>query len=126
MTPAMKKHTTVESYLADCPPDARATLERIRAAVRSAAPSAEEKIGYGMPGFYLDGHPLTYYAAFKAHCSLFPGSATVVKTFAEELRPYEVAKGTIRFPIGKPPPATLIRKIVKERIRENEARFGRR
>lgn len=125
MSPTMKRYTEVRAYLDDLPADARATLEEVRTAIRSAAPDAQEKIGYGMPGFYLDGHPLTYYAAFKAHCSLFPGSAEVVRTFAKELTGYEVAKGTIRFPIGKPPPATLIRKIVKERIRENQARFGR-
>lgn len=122
----MKKYSEVEAYLADQPPDARATLETIRSAIRSAAPGAEEKIGYGMPGFYLDGHPLTYYAAFKAHCSLFPASTGVIKTFSKELKAYEVAKGTIRFPIGKPPPAALIKRIVKERVRENEERFGRR
>lgn len=121
----MKKYTEVEDYLADLPEDARETLERIRKAVRSAAPGAEEKIGYGMPGFYLDGHPLTYFAAFKAHCSLFPASPTVMNAFAEELAGYEVAKGTIRFPIGKPPPASLIKKIVKARIEENRARYGR-
>jgi uncharacterized protein YdhG (YjbR/CyaY superfamily) len=126
VSPQMKRYTEVQAYLDDLPDDARGTLEKVRAAIRSAAPAAEEKIGYGMPGFYLDGHPLTYYAAFKAHCSLFPGSAAVVKTFAKELAGYQVAKGTIRFPIGKPLPATLVRKIVKERIRENEARFGRR
>ena len=125
MSPAMKKYTEVEDYLADLPEDARETLERIRKAVRSAAPGAEEKIGYGMPGFYLDGHPLTYFAAFKAHCSLFPASPTVMNAFAEELAGYEVAKGTIRFPIGKPPPASLIKKIVKARIEENRARYGR-
>jgi uncharacterized protein YdhG (YjbR/CyaY superfamily) len=122
----MKKYTEVEDYLADQSDDARATLETIRAAIRSAAPDAEEKVGYGMPGFYLEGHPLTYYAAFKAHCSLFPASTGVIKTFAKELAPYEVAKGTIRFPIGKPPPASLIKKIVRERIRENRERFGGR
>lgn len=122
----MKRYTEVEDYLADLPEDARATLERIRKAVRAAAPGAEEKIGYGMPGFYLDGHPLTYYAAFKAHCSLFPASPSVINAFADELGGYEVAKGTIRFPIGKPPPAALIKRIVKARIEENEARFGKR
>jgi uncharacterized protein YdhG (YjbR/CyaY superfamily) len=122
----MKKYTEVEDYLADQSDDARATLETIRAAIRSAAPDAEEKVGYGMPGFYLEGHPLTYYAAFKAHCSLFPASTGVITTFAKELAPYEVAKGTIRVPIGKPPPASLIKKIVRERIRENRERFGGR
>lgn len=126
MSPKMKKYTEVEDYLADLPEDARATLEKVRKAIRSAAPGAEEKIGYGMPGFYLDGHPLTYYSAFKAHCSLFPASPSVISTFSKELAGYELAKGTIRFPIGKPPPATLIKKIVKARIKENEAKYGTR
>jgi uncharacterized protein YdhG (YjbR/CyaY superfamily) len=121
----MKKHSTVDGYLADVPDDARATLEKVRAAVRSAAPGAEERIGYGMPGFYLDGHPLVYYSAFKAHCSLFPASPAVIEKFSDKLSRYEVAKGTIRFPIGKPPPATLVKRIVRERIRENAAKYGR-
>jgi uncharacterized protein YdhG (YjbR/CyaY superfamily) len=124
MSPRMKKYTEVEDYLADLPEDARATLEKVRKAIRSAAPRAEEKIGYGMPGFYLDGHPLAYYSAFKAHCSLFPASSQVITTFSKELAGYELAKGTIRFPIGEPPPATLIKKIVKARIQENEAKYG--
>lgn len=125
MSPAMKKYATVDEYLADQPEDARATLEKLRSAIRSAAPGAVEKIGYGMPGFYLDGHPLTYYAAFKAHCSLFPASTGVIRRFAKELEGYQVAKGTIRFPIGKPPPAALVKNIVRERIRENRAKFSR-
>jgi uncharacterized protein YdhG (YjbR/CyaY superfamily) len=121
----LKRAATVAEYLADVPDDARATLEKVRASIRGAAPKAEEKIGYGMPGFYLDGHPLVYFAAFKEHCSLFPASTAVIETFADELRRYDVAKGTIRFPIGKPPPAALVRKIVKARIRENDAKYRR-
>ena len=121
----MKKPAGVGEYLADLPEDARVTLEKVRAAMRDAAPGAVEKIGYGMPGFYLNGHPLAYYAAFKEHCSLFPASPAVLERFADELSRYEVAKGTIRFPIGKPPPAALVKKIVKARMEENEAKYGR-
>ncbi|MBA3363693.1 MAG: iron chaperone [Actinomycetota bacterium] len=121
----MKKASSVEDYLAELPGDSRATLENVRAAIRAAAPEAEEKIAYGMPGFYIGGHPLVYYAAFKAHCSFFPASGTVVDSFADELAGYDVAKGTIRFPIGEPPPATLIRKIVKARMKEQAARHYR-
>jgi uncharacterized protein YdhG (YjbR/CyaY superfamily) len=117
---AMKKAASVDGYLADLPEDARATLEKVRAAMRGATPPSRREIGYGMPGFYLNGHPLAYYAAFKEHCSLFPASAAVVERFADELIRYEVAKGTIRFPIGKPPPVALVKKIVKARIEENE------
>src|SRR5688500_4751366 len=126
MSPKMKKYTEVEDYLADLPEDARATLEKVREAIRSAAPGAEEKIGYGMPGVYLDGHPLTYYSAFKAHCSLFPASPNVISTLSQNSAGDELAKRTTRFTIGKPPPATLIKKIVEARIKENEAKYGTR
>ena len=117
----MKTPKTVEEYLAALPDDARATLEKVRAAIRAAAPDAIEKIAYGMPGFYLDGHPIAYYAAFKAHCSYFAASGETTSTLAKELERYDVAKGTIRFPIGRPLPASLVKKLVKARIAENAA-----
>lgn len=118
----MKKYTTVEEYLADQPDEVRKTLEPIRRAVRAVVPNATEKIGYGMPGFYVDGHPLVYYSAFKAHCSLFPASGAVIERFAGELEGYGLAKGTIRFPIGEPLPAPLVKKIVKAKLEELRAR----
>ena len=121
----MKMAESVDAYLAALPESARTTLEKVRAAIRAAAPAAEERIAYGMPGFYVGGRPLVYYAAFKNHCSFFPASGTVVESFADELAGYDVAKGTIRFPIGKPPPATLVKKIVKARLKEQAARHGR-
>jgi uncharacterized protein YdhG (YjbR/CyaY superfamily) len=114
----MKKAVSVDGYLADLPEDARATLEKVRAAMRGAAPRAEEKIGYGMPGFYLSGHPLAYYAAFKEHCSLFPASPAVIERLADDLQGYGLAKGTIRFPIGEPLPRPLVKKIVKAKLEE--------
>ena len=89
-----------------------------RQAIKTAAPTATEKIGYGMPGFSYEGRYLVYYAAFKDHCSFFPASGGVMEEFAKELERYDVSKGTIRFPIGKPLPATLVKKLVKARIRE--------
>jgi uncharacterized protein YdhG (YjbR/CyaY superfamily) len=120
----MKKAETVEDYLAALPDDARATLEKVRSAILPA-PGAIEKIGYGMPGFYLDGRPVAYYAAFKEHYSFFPASGGVVSALSNELQRYEVAKGTIRFPIGRPLPASLVKKLVKAKIAENEARRHR-
>jgi uncharacterized protein YdhG (YjbR/CyaY superfamily) len=114
----MKKYATVEEYLADQPEDVRATLEHVRRSVRAVAPDATEKIGYGMPGFYVEGHPLVYYSAFKAHCSLFPASGAVIERFADDLKGYGLAKGTIRFPIGEPLPAPLVKKIVKAKLEE--------
>lgn len=117
----MDKPDSVEEYLAALPDEVRATLEKVREAIRAAAPAATEKIGYGMPGFAHEGRYLAYYAAFKDHCSFFPASSGVMEEFAEELERYDVSKGTIRFSIGKPLPATLVKKLVKARIREIDA-----
>jgi uncharacterized protein YdhG (YjbR/CyaY superfamily) len=120
----MKKYSTVEEYLADQPEDVRATLEHVRRSVLAVVPDATEKIGYGMPGFYVDERPLVYYSAFKEHCSLFPASATVIERLAGDLEGYGLAKGTIRFPIGEPLPAPLVKKIVKAKIEEFRAAEG--
>src|SRR5688500_4837546 len=111
---------TVEDYLAALPEDARATLEKIRKAIKAAAPRATEGISYQMPMYKQDGM-LVGFAAFKDHCSLFPG-AEPIATYSDELKGYETSKGTIRFPIGQPPPTALVKKIVKARIAESQKR----
>ena len=121
----MKKFDSVDAYLADLPEEAHGTLEKIRHAIAAAAPDATETMAYGMPGFYLAGHPLVYFAAFKNHCSFFPASYEVMERFADDLQRFDLQKGTIRFPIGTPLPATLVKRIVKARIKENEARWER-
>src|SRR5262245_39910133 len=118
MSPKMKKYGSVEAYLDDLPDEVRATLEPIRRAIGAAAPAATETIAYGMPAYRYQGRPLVYYAAFKKHCSFFPASYQAMETFAEQLQRYDVDKGTIRFPIGKPLPATLVKGIVKARLKE--------
>jgi uncharacterized protein YdhG (YjbR/CyaY superfamily) len=125
MSPKMKRFDSVDAYLADLPEEVRETLEKIRDAIAAAAPNATETIAYGMPAFAYAGHPLVYYAAFKKHCSFFPASYGVMERFASDLQRFDVDKGTIRFPIGKPLPATLVKKMVKARIKENEARTKR-
>ena len=121
----MRKIGGVEEYLTALPDEAHATLEKVRRAIRAAAPDAAEKVAYGMPAFYQGKRPLAYYAAFKEHCSFYPASMAVMREFGDDLGRYETSKGTIRFPIGKPPPATLVKRIVKARLRENEARRAR-
>jgi uncharacterized protein YdhG (YjbR/CyaY superfamily) len=111
---------TVDAYLAALPEEARATLEKIRKTIKAAAPKATEGISYQMPMYKQHGM-LVGFAAFKDHCSLFPG-AKPVATYKDELKVYKTSKGTIRFPIGKPLPAALVKKLVKARIDENEAR----
>src|SRR6266540_46622 len=104
----MRKIGGVEEYLAALSDEAHATMENVRRAIRAAAPDAADKVAYGMPAFYQGKRPLVYYAAFKGHCSFYPASMAVMREFANELRRFETSKGTIRFPIGKPPPATLV------------------
>lgn len=110
----------IDEYLAGIPEPARTTLSKIRAAVRSAAPpEATESIGYGMPMFRYKGG-LVAFAAFKKHCSFFPMSLAVIRSFNNHLANYDVSKGTIRFPLDKPLPATLVKKLVKARVAEKK------
>ncbi|HNG44023.1 MAG TPA: DUF1801 domain-containing protein, partial [Cyclobacteriaceae bacterium] len=101
-------------------PEFREALEKLRAQIKAAAPKAEESISYGMPAYKYKG-PLVYFGAFKKHCSFFPGSSTIIAN-QKELKGFTVAKGTIQFTPEKPLPAALVKRIVKERIRENETR----
>ena len=111
---------TVDDYLAALPEEARATLEKLRKTIKAAAPKATEVISYQMPMYKHHGM-LVGFAAFKDHCSFFPG-AKPMATYKDELKAYKTSKGTIRFPIGKPLPAALVKKLVKARIAENEQR----
>lgn len=110
--------TTVDEYIASFPEDVRAVLEKVRGTIRKAAPQAEGRIGYQMPAYRLH-RPLVYFAAWKDHWALYPAAGTLIEAFAEELRPYEVAKGTIRFPYSRPVPVRLVRAIVRHRVAEN-------
>lgn len=109
----------VDEYLARIPEPARSTLNKIRAAIRFAAPrEATETISYGMPAFKYKG-VLVWFAAFSDHCSLFP-TAAVIETFKKELKSFSTSKGTIHFPTDKPLPVTLVKKIVKARVAQIE------
>lgn len=109
----------VDEYLAGVPEPARSTLEKIRAMIRSAAPAeATEAISYGMPTFQCDG-PLVGFAAFTGHCSLFVMSGTLLEGFKKELKGFSTSKGGVRFPVDKPLPAALVKKLVKARIAQN-------
>jgi uncharacterized protein YdhG (YjbR/CyaY superfamily) len=115
---------TVDDYLAALPEEARVTLEKIRKTIKAVAPKATEVISYQIPMYKHHGM-LMGFAAFKDHCSLFPG-AKAIATYKDELKAYKTSKGTIRFPIGKPPPAALVKKLVKSGIAENEAAFNKK
>ena len=115
----------VDDYLARVPEGARKMLEEIRTIVRAIVPpEAAEVFSYGMPGFRYKG-TLLWYGAFKKHCGFYPGSPPLLRSLADQLKDYKTTKGAVQFPIGKPVPAALVRKIVLARVAENEARHKR-
>src|SRR3989454_1288200 len=114
----------IDEYLAGVPEPARGTLNKIRAAIRSAAPpEATETISYGIPAFKHKG-VLVWFAAFAKHCSLFP-TASVIEKFKSELKGFVTSKGTIQFPTDKPLPAALVKKMVKARVAQIESKKRR-
>jgi uncharacterized protein YdhG (YjbR/CyaY superfamily) len=118
--------TSVDDYMATLPDGRRATLEELRQTIRVAAPEAIETIAYQMPAFRSPGGQfLVSYAAFKNHYSVFPASGAVIEAIGEELTPYLVGQGTIRFPANRPIPLALVTRIVKVRVEENSARADR-
>lgn len=115
---------SVDEYLARVPEPARTTLNKIRAVIRSVVPAeTTEAISYGVPTFKYKG-PVIWFAAFSNHCSVFP-TASVIEKFKDELKDYKTSKGTIQFPVDKPLPSALVKKMVKARIAEIELKNKR-
>lgn len=113
---------SIDEYIVGFSPTIQAILQKVRETVHQAAPGAEEKISYRMPSFTLDGS-LVYFAAFKKHIGFYPpvrGDAKMMK----EVSIYAGEKGNLRFPLDKPIPYSLIRKIVKARVKENRERVN--
>lgn len=112
----------VNAFLAKVPEQVRSTLRKIRTTIRSAVPAeATEGLSYGMPAFHYKG-ALVGHAAFKNHCSFFPMQASLMDKMKEELQGYRISKGTLQFPVDKPLPAALLKKMVKARVAENEGK----
>lgn len=113
----MMKYSNIDEYIAYFPADVQQILNRLRSEISKVAPGATEKISYGIPTFYLNGN-LVHFAGYENHIGFYPGAAGI-EEFRDKLSAYEVSKGTVRFPIGKPIPYALISKIVKFRVRQN-------
>ena len=115
MSPMKVQGRTIDEYLVKVSADKRAALNKLRKAIKSVVPKAEECISYGVPAFRLDGKFLVAFGAAAKHCSFYPGG-TPLKAYQRELKNYDLSKGTIRFPANKPLPVALVRKLVKVRI----------
>lgn len=109
---------SVDEYLSSIPDDARMVLESLRTLIKSIVPDVTETISYGMPTFKYKGKAFAGFAAFKEHCSYFPMSGSVVEKLKGDLKSYTTTRGTVHFPIDKPLPATLVKKLIKTRLSE--------
>ncbi len=110
--------TSVDEYIASQPEAVQGVLKRVRSIIHKAVPDAEEVISYQIPAYKLHGDPVLYFAGWRQHYSLYPATGHVVAAFKDDLVPYEVSKGTIRFPLSQPVPVRLIERIAKFRAKE--------
>ena len=113
------KARSTDAYLAKLPADQRAALEKLRKAIKAAAPKAEEMVSYGLPAFSLNGRRLVCFGATKTHCAFYPMSGETIAAHKKDLAAYDTSTGTIRFRPDTPLPAALVKKLVKARIAEN-------
>ena len=114
------KPKTIDEYIAMFPKDVQKILENLRQVIRETAPTADETIDYGIPTFKLNGN-LVHFAAFKNHIGFYP-TPSGIEAFKKELSHYKQSKGTVQFPLDKPIPFDLVKKIVEFRVKENESR----
>jgi uncharacterized protein YdhG (YjbR/CyaY superfamily) len=125
MDSTRRKPKTIDEYLAGVKADHRNALQKVRQAIHAAAPTAEECISYGIPAFRLNGRSLVFFGAWANHCAFYPGSSNTLKKFRNELRNFQTSKGTLRFSPDKPMPVALVKKLLKARIAENNARTNK-
>jgi len=113
----MPSVNTVNEYIAAQPKAVQTALRRVRAIIRKAVPDAEEIISYKIPAYRLHRRIILFFAGWTHHYSLYPAGDTVVAKFGKQLQPYDVRRGTIRFPLDEPVPAKLIERIAKFRAK---------
>jgi uncharacterized protein YdhG (YjbR/CyaY superfamily) len=119
------KHSSIDEYIASFPEDVQKILQEIRVVISDAAPGAVETISYDMPTFNLNGAYLIYFAGWKKHVALYPVTEKISRTLSSELSGYKGTKGSVHFPLNKPMPMDLIRKIAELRIVENQEAAGK-
>jgi uncharacterized protein YdhG (YjbR/CyaY superfamily) len=121
MVTSRSQFKTIDEFIASFPKNVRDVLEELRRAIRESAPGAEETISYGIPTFDLNGKHLVHFSAYKSHVGFYPTSSGI-EAFKKELSPFKTSKGTVKFPLGKPIPLDLVRRIVKFRVKETESK----
>jgi uncharacterized protein YdhG (YjbR/CyaY superfamily) len=109
---------SVDEYIASQPAPVQRVLEQVRSAIRKAVPGGEDVISYQIAAYRVPAGIVLYFAGWKKHFSLYPAGDGLVAEFKDELAPYELSKGTIRFPLSKPVPVKLIERIAKFRAKE--------
>ena len=109
--------SSIDEYIAEFPPETQAVLKEMRALIKASAPDATERISYAMPTFDLNGQHLVHFAGYKKHIGFYPVPSGI-EAFKEELEPYKSGKGSAQFPLGRPLPLDLIRRIVEFRVGE--------
>jgi uncharacterized protein YdhG (YjbR/CyaY superfamily) len=122
MTMAKTNFKSVVEYIDSHPEAVQRVLKRVRSSIRKVLPGAEESISYGLPTYKLSSRPVIYFAGWSHHYSLYPSTDRLVAAFKNELAPYEVSKGTIRFPLSEPVPVKLIERIATFRAKEAAVR----
>jgi len=121
---AIRTAGSIDDYIAGFPPETRKVLEEMRALIRAAAPDATETISYAIPTFDLNGRHLVHFAGYAKHIGFYP-IPTGMAAFEEELRAYKQGRGSVQFPLGRPLPTDLIRRIVDFRVEENSAKTSK-
>ena len=112
---------TIDEFVASFPKNVRNLLEELRGVIEESAPGAEETISYGIPTFDLNGKHLVHFSAYKSHVGFYPTSSGI-RAFKKELFPFKTSKGTVQFPLDKPIPFDLVKRIVKFRVKETESK----
>jgi uncharacterized protein YdhG (YjbR/CyaY superfamily) len=115
---------SIDAYIAEFPPETQKVLEEMRALIKASAPDATEKISYAIPTFDLNGRHFVHFAGYERHIGFYPVPSGV-EAFSEELKPYKRGKGSVQFPLGRPLPADLIRRIVAFRVEENTRKVSK-
>ncbi len=116
-------YKTIDEYISTFPPDIQQVLQKMRQAIKEAAPEAKEVISYGMPAFKLN-RVLVYFAAHQNHIGFYP-TASGIEAFKKELSAYKWSKGAVQFPLDKPVPLDLVARIVKFRVEESLKKQGK-